>query len=247
MIINILVVIFALLVGSFLNVVIHRLPRGESVVWPGSHCVTCGHRLGILELIPVLSYLWLQGKCRYCSEKIALRYPLVEIFTAVLFLLIYLQWGLSLKTAAGWVLTAILVICAFIDIDEGIIPDSITYPGIILAFILSYFTTGLVSAFTGALLFGGILFLAGLLTNGGMGGGDVKLAVLIGAFTGLQESVLAFILSSLLGGVWAAGLLLTKKADRKTAVKFGPFLALGGWLAYTFGPDIITFYFSLFN
>lgn len=240
----VLIILIGLIAGSFLNVVIYRLPLGESVVWPGSRCTGCGHSLGAGDLVPVLSWLWLKGRCRYCGEKISVRYPLIELVTALAFLLVYLEEDMSYSMVGGWILSSILIACAAIDYDKGIIPNRITYPGLILGFFLSYFTVGLPSAFLGTLLYGGILFSAALLSRGGMGGGDVKLALLIGAFTGLQGAVLAFILTSMMGGVWAVYLLTSGKAGRKTAVRFGPFLAAGGWLAYVYGTEIINYYLT---
>lgn len=239
-------IIAGLIMGSFLNVVIYRLPRGESVVWPGSHCPNCGQNLKARDLIPVLSYIWQRGECRYCGARISLRYPLVELITAATFLLTYLQWSISWQGLAGIILTVLLIPAAFIDIDHGIIPDRLSITGIIIGLLLSPFTTGFTSSLSGALLFGGIFFLAALISRGGLGGGDIKLAAAIGAFTGWQGALLAFILSSLLGGIWGFILLLSKKANRKTAIKFGPFLALGGWVAYTWGTQIISLYLNLF-
>lgn len=242
----VLIIIIGLIIGSFLNVVIYRFPRRESVVWPGSHCPVCGQQLKTGDLLPVLSYIWLRGRCRYCGGKIGLRYPLVEILTAITFLLIYLPWGLSWQGLAGIVLTMLLIPAAFIDLDHGIIPDRLTYPGIIIGLLLSPFTAGFTSSLLGALFFGGILLLAALISRGGMGGGDIKLAAAIGAFTGWPGALLAFLLSSLLGGAWGLILLLSQKANRKTTIKFGPFLALGGWIAYVWGVQIINNYLGLF-
>lgn len=241
-----LIIILGLIIGSFLNVVIYRLPRRESVVWPGSCCTVCGQRIKAWDLIPLVSFICLRGRCRYCQEKISWRYPLIESLTAVAFLLLYQQYGLSLKSLAGFILSFVLIAAAFIDLDHGIIPDHITYPGIILGLFFSYFTSELTASFLGALLFGGILFIAALISRGGMGGGDIKLAAAIGTFTGWQGALLAFFLSSLIGGLWGLKLLLTGKANRKTMIRFGPFLALGGWVTYTWGMQIITFYLGLF-
>lgn len=240
-------IIIGLITGSFLNVLIYRLPRGESVVWPGSHCPDCGQNLKAGDLIPVLSYIWQRGKCRYCGAKISLRYPLVELLTAAAFLLTYLQWGISWHSLAGILLTFLLIPAAVIDMDHGIIPDRISITGIIIGLLLSPFTAGFTSSLLGVLIFGGTLFLAALISQGGMGGGDIKLAAAIGAFTGWPGALLAFILSSLLGATWVLILLLSKKADRKTAIKFGPFLALGGWVAFVWGTQIINFYLNQFG
>jgi len=246
MFIKILVLITALLIGSFLNVVIHRLPRRESLLWPASHCPQCGHRLTARDLLPVASYLWLGGRCRYCGDPIRLRYPLIELMTAVGFLLIYLKWGATWQTMAGWIFTGFLITAAFIDIENGIIPDRLTYPGMIAGLVLSIFTIGIKSSLIGLLVYGSFLLVTALISRGGMGGGDVKMACAIGAFLGFPASLLALFLSSLLGGIWAAVLLIGKKATRKTAIKFGPFLSLGAWLVLVCGQQLADLYLSLF-
>lgn len=241
-----LIFILGLFIGSFLNVLIYRIPRGESVVWPGSHCAQCGQALKPLDLIPMLSYLSLRGKCRYCGAKISLRYPLVELLTAVSFYLVFLQYGMTVWTAAGCVLTALLMVVTFTDIDEGIIPDVITYPGILVGLGFAFFTIGIKSALIGMIAFGVVFFLIALLSKGGMGGGDVKLVAVIGAFVGPMNALLVFILSSLAGGLWAIVLLLLRQAGRKTEVRFGPFLALAAYITYLYGQEMLSFYLSLF-
>ena len=241
-----LLFILGLFIGSFLNVLIYRIPRGESVVWPGSHCAQCGHPLKPLDLIPVLSYLFLRGKCRYCGVHISLRYPLVELLTALSFLLVYLQYEYTVMTAAGCILAAMLIVVTFTDIDEGIIPDVITYPGMLIGLGFAFFTIGIKSALIGMLGFGLIFFLIAILSRGGMGGGDVKLVAVFGAFLGPLHSVLVFILSSLAGGLWAIGLLLFKGAGRKTEVRFGPFLALSAFIVFLYGAELLNLYLSLF-
>ena len=241
-----LIFIMGLFIGSFLNVLIYRIPRGESVVWPGSHCAQCEQALKPLDLIPMLSYLFLRGRCRYCGAKISLRYPLVELLTAVSFYLVYLQYGLTVWTAAGCVLTAMLMVVTFTDIDEGIIPDVITYPGMLAGLGFAFFTIGIKSAFIGMIAFGVVFFLIALLSKGGMGGGDVKLVAVIGAFVGPMNALLVFILSSLGGGLWAIVLLLLRQAGRKTEVRFGPFLALAAYIVYLYGQDLLHYYLGLF-
>lgn len=226
--------------------VIYRLPRGESVVWPGSHCAACQHPLKALDLIPVLSYLLLKGQCRYCSQKISPRYPLVEIITALLFLLVHWNFAWTVQTLAGCIFTSVLVVVSFTDIEKGIIPDLITYPAAIVGLILSFYTIGIKEALLGALLFSAAFFIVALVSRGGMGGGDIKLAAVIGAFVGLPGIFLVFVISSLLGGFWAIRLLLQGKASRKTAIKFGPFLAVAAWLVWMYGLQMMTFYWGLF-
>jgi len=228
----------ALVVGSFINVVIYRLPRQESLIWPGSHCPTCGHKLPAWQLIPVISYLWLGGRCRFCHRQISMRYILVEIGTVLSFGLIYLEWGFTIESGVGWVLTSILIICAITDLEEGTIPNRITYPGILAGLFLSPHTIGIGSSIQGAIFFAGILLMAALISSGGMGGGDIKLAGLIGAFTGLSGAILTLFLSALGGSLWALLLIWQGKADRKTAIKYGPFLAAAGWLVWIYEGEI---------
>lgn len=234
-----------LIFGSFTNVIIARIPHGESVVTPSSHCPRCGHRLGVLDLVPVLSWLFLKGKCRYCQEAISIRYPAVELLTAALFMGVFLRWGISAYTLAGWALTVILVSSAFIDLDEGIIPDVITIPGVVLGLVVSFVTIGFFPALWGALAFGGVLFLVAVISKGGMGGGDIKLAAVIGAFTGLPGAAVTLLLSSFMGAVFGITLMLMGRAGRKTPVKFGPFLAVAAYTAYLFSNEIVAWYLGM--
>ncbi|MEA1962047.1 MAG: prepilin peptidase [Bacillota bacterium] len=241
-----LVFIIGLFIGSFLNVVIYRVPREESIVWPGSHCTACGHGLKPLDLVPVFSYLFLRGKCHYCGEKISPRYPLVELLTGLSFYMVFLTYGLSLWTVGGCIFTTILIVTAFTDIDEGIIPDVITYPGVVAGLVFSFFTIGIKSSIIGMLAFAGVFFLIAVLSRGGMGGGDVKLVAVIGAFMGIKGALLVFVLSSVMGGLWAIGLLVFGNAGRKTAVRFGPFLSIAAYFILLYGESFLRFYLGLF-
>jgi len=234
------------LIGSFLNVVIYRLPRGESVVRPGSHCPSCGHSLKAWDLVPIFSYLCLGGRCGYCTDKISPLYPLVEMLTAVGFFLIYLEFGNTMQAATGCLFTMILIVTAFTDINEGIIPDKVTYPGIVMGILLSPFTLGLKSSALGAIVFATIFLVTALVSRGGMGGGDIKLAGVIGAFTGLTGAVQTLFISSFAGGLWALLLISRGKANRKTSIKFGPFLAVSGWLVWLYGGEILDLYRNFF-
>ncbi|MDD3364775.1 MAG: prepilin peptidase [Syntrophomonas sp.] len=245
--VNIFIIIFALLCGSFLNVAIYRLPRKESVLWPGSHCPACGQSLKAWDLIPIISYIWLGGRCRYCKERIRPRYPLVEILTAITFLLVFLKWGISVETGTGWIFTAMLTITAFTDLEEGIIPDLITYPGIIIGLLLCPYMIGIKSSVLGAIIFSGVFVGIAILSHGGMGGGDIKLAGVIGTFTGYGGSVLTLIIASLAGGIWAAILIWQGKADHKTAIKFGPFLSVAAWLVWMYEIEILDVYLRIFS
>lgn len=162
-----IVVTIGLIIGSFTNVVIYRLPIQESIVFPPSHCPNCNERLKAKDLVPVLSWLFLKGRCRYCGAEINSRYPLVEVLCALLFIGVYLHWGLVPETLVGWVFTVILLAAAFIDLDHGIIPDRLTYPGVVIGLALSFFTLGFLPALWGMLAFGGLMFLRYQILPGG--------------------------------------------------------------------------------
>jgi len=231
-----------LITGYFLNVLIHRLPRGELAVKAGNRCRKCGHKLKTIDLIPVFSYIFLKGRCRYCAKKIPLTYPLVEVLTAASFVLVYIKWGITVNTLVGLIFTSLLIVSSFTDIQEGIIPDHLTYPGIIAGFILSFFTIGFKEASGGAFLLMSIYLAAALISGGGMGGGDIKLAGAIGTFTGPTGALMVFILSSIAGGTWALYLIASGRAGCKTPVKFGPFMSLAAWIVWMYGSEILKLY-----
>ena len=242
-----LIIILGLIFGSFANVVIYRLPRGESVVFPASRCPSCGHPLSAGDLVPVLGYIFLRGRCRYCGVSISPRYPLVEALMALLFLLVYLEYGLSITTLSGMVFSLVLVCSALIDHDLGIIPDALTIPALLVGLLLAAFSGSLFSALAGGLALGGLFLALAVLSNGGLGGGDIKLAAVIGVFCAWPGALTALVLISIIGGVYALYLLLAKGAHRKTVIRFGPILALGAFLAFNYGYKWAGWYLSLFN
>jgi len=244
--IYIIIFIIGLLFGSFTNVIIYRMPREESIVYPPSHCPNCNTRLGALDLVPVFSWLLLKGRCRYCQEKISPRYAVVEILCGLLFLGVYLRYGLTMVTIAGWIFSVILLASAFTDLDQGLILDRLTYPGMVLGLLLSFWTLGFLPSLYGLLAFGGLLFAIAVISNGGMGGGDIKMAGCIGAFTGLTGSAVTLIMAAFLGAIFGVALILFKKGGRKTAVKFGPFLAVSAYLAYLYAENIFHWYLGSF-
>lgn len=229
---------FGLIIGSFLACASYRIPRGISLA-EASSCPYCQHRLNYLDLIPVMSFLFWHGRCRYCKAPIAFRYPVIELLTAIVITLVYMRWNQTFPSASTDVsiLAAILFSCAmlvvsFTDLEFGIIPNKVTYPGIVVGLLLSFFTVGVTSAIEGALLFGGMLFIAGLVFPRGLGGGDIKLAAMIGIFCGLDRTVMAMGIASVLGLIYVTVLLIARKVTLKSAVVYGPFLAIGGWLAF---------------
>ena len=238
-----------LIIGSFLNVCIWRLPRGESIIRPGSHCPACSSALGARDLVPVLSWIFLRGKCRICGAKISWRYPAVELCTGTLFLGGFLRFGLEWELAAALVFTAFLVAIAFIDIDHQIILDGMLMlfgvSGV--AFRLGLGTPELGSMIEGAAVGGGLLLLLAILSRGGMGGGDVKLAFTLGLWLGWPGNLLGLFISFVLGGLGSGLLLLFRLRGRKDYIPFGPFIAAGAWIALLYGRNILEWYFGFLN
>ncbi len=241
--------IFGLAIGSFLNVVIYRLPLGRSVVTPRSACPGCGRLIPWYDNIPVVSYLVLGGKCRHCRQTISFRYPLVEVVTGLLSLAVFMKYGPSWTYLFHFIFLAALVAVVFIDFDHQIIPDVITYPGMVVGFISSLIVPGLgyLDSILGIIIGGGVLYLiaAGyLLLAGreGMGGGDIKLLAMIGAFLGWKALPLTILSSALLGSIVGLAAMLKKGEDSKMAIPFGPFLSIGAALYLFWGKDIGEWY-----
>ena len=237
------------IVGSFLNVVTYRLPRHESLVKPASHCLRCGTPLRPYDKIPILSWLLLHGRCRSCSEAISPRYPLVEALTAALCVGAVLAHHSASAIALSIALILLVVPAALIDLERRIIPNRITALGAVLALVLGLALdpAGEPERLIGGAAAGGFLLVAALAYPGGMGMGDVKLAAMIGLFLG--ASVAPALLVALLTGVLLGVAVLARKgarAGRKTAVPFGPFLALGAVVAVFVGPAMVDVYVNHF-
>jgi leader peptidase (prepilin peptidase)/N-methyltransferase len=245
--------LLGLVVGSYLNVVIYRLPRGISTVLPRSRCPTCGVPVAALDNLPVVSYLALGGRCRHCRQRISPRYPLVEAATGSLFLGCYLRFGPTLEALAGALFSSLAIVLAAIDAEHLLLPDRITLPGIVAGLALSPWLawSGLWAALLGAALGGGVLLAlwgAWLLLRReeGMGLGDVKMLAMIGAFLGWQGALVALFAGALAGSVVGLALLGSGRGGLKTKLPFGSFLALGGLVALFTGPAIARSYAALF-
>ena len=263
MIAKIIVFIFGSIVGSFLNVCIQRMPKLESVVWPRSHCPKCKKRIAAYDNIPFISYILLKGTCRSCQERISLRYPLVELLTALLMLALFNRFGLNYNFFLYMVMLWGLIIATFVDIPHRIIPDEVSVGGMIVGFIMAsikglnlepitYNLKPMLDSILGIITGGGIIYLTGALfdlvyfkllkrpaINGeteSMGGGDVKLLAMIGAFLGPQKALLTFFLAPFLGIVIGAINLITK---RDHTIPYGPFLSLAALLSLFWGNRII--------
>jgi len=238
--------ILGIMVGSFLNVVIYRLPtRDESIVFPSSHCRACKRPIPWFDNIPILSYLLLKGKCRSCQAAISKQYPFVEFIMGVLSVALYVKFGLSFELLRLFIFAAALVAIIFIDIQHQIIPDTISLSGIVLGFASSFLSHKISwqESGLGILLGGGVLlgvaFIYLLLTKReGMGGGDIKLLAMIGAFLGWQSLLFIIFFSSVLGSIIGLALMSKQGTGSQTKIPYGPFLSIAA-LCYLFFEDII--------
>ena len=251
-IIIVIIFVFSIFVGSFLNVCIYRIPREESIVFPGSHCTECNTQLKPWELVPVFSWIWLRGKCRTCSVRISARYPAVELLTGVLVALVYSVFGLTINFAFIALLTLLLIVMTFIDLDHQIIPDGLTM--ILAAAGMIYLAYGRITgtgltigqAALGILIGGGFFLVIAVVSNGGMGGGDIKLMAALGLWFGWRGILMVMFLSFIIGGIVSVGLLIARKAGRKQMVPFGPFIAVGAYVTALYGDRIWLWYTTLF-
>lgn len=238
--------ILGTIIGSFLNVCTYRLPKKESLLFPSSHCPHCCAPIKFYDNIPLLSFLILKGRCRQCKTKISWRYFSIELLNGLFYLFLYLKFGLSFKLAAYLVLTSSLIVVTFIDFDHKIVPDKITLPGIILGLIFSFFTPiTFIDSLLGTIISGGLFYLIAAISRGGMGGGDIKLVAMIGAFLGIQKILLTIFVSAFIGSIVGITLMILKKKKRKDALPFGPFLALGAMISIFWGTQIINWYLGL--
>ncbi|MTV49392.1 prepilin peptidase [Heliobacillus mobilis] len=232
------------LIGSFLNVVIRRMPRGESIVSPPSHCPSCGFRLQWRDLIPLFSYLLLLGRCRNCGSSIGIRYPLIELVNGLGYLGIFLHRGFSLSSLSLMVLFSILLAVVFIDLDSMIIPDNLMLFGLLTGILLTASQTWsvFVEGIIGMVIGGGILLTIAVLSKGGMGGGDIKLAGVLGLFLGSHQILLILFLSFLMGSVVGITLMIMKRKTMKDMIPFGPFLAMAAYISMFWGNSILYWY-----
>jgi leader peptidase (prepilin peptidase)/N-methyltransferase len=245
------VFILGTLFGSFANVCIYRLPQRLSIIFPGSHCPACQEALRPWHNIPLLSYLLLGGQCARCKTAISLRYPLIELSNGLLYIFLYHQYHLSVQTVVFALLTTALLIVSCIDLAHTIIPDAITLPGTVVGLGTSLWLTpvGLRNAILGVLLGSGLFLLMAILSvvmlkREGMGGGDIKLIAMLGAFLGWHAVLVTIFLAAVLGASVGLALILLRRKGRREPLPFGPFLALGALLAMVWGDSILTWYVS---
>jgi len=253
--IKIIIFILGLLIGSFLNVCTYRIPRGESIAFPPSHCPNCNTKIRPYDLIPVLSYILLRGKCRNCKTKISIKYPILEFFIGLMFLLIYNVYGLSFNFIKFTVFTSFIVIIGVIDYNSKEVYSITTYGGSLLGLvflIIKYFKgENILTYLYGAAIGGGVIYLIILIgqviyKQEAMGFGDLEICVLSGLFLGFSNTVLMLLISFVLGGALGSILLVTKLKERKDEIAFGPYLSIAAVIAMLYGDEIINLYLKYF-
>ncbi|MBI3046967.1 MAG: prepilin peptidase [Acidobacteria bacterium] len=244
--------LLGLVVGSFLNVCIHRLPRRESILWPASRCPACQRPLAWYENVPVVSWLLLRGRCRTCCAPISGTYPLVELTTAAVFAGAVAVYGLTWLLAVRLLFASALVVLFVIDLRHRILPNAITLPGIASGFLAAWFLPpGWLSSLIGAVAGGGILLAIAELYyrvrgQEGLGMGDVKMLAMIGAFLGWPLMVLTLVLASFAGSLVGLTLIASGRGSMQAALPFGTFLALGALVAAIAGEPILAWYLSFY-
>lgn len=273
--IPVVVFIFGLLIGSFLNVCIVRLPRGRSIISPPSHCPRCRSSIKVRDNIPVISFFILRGRCRACGEPISWRYPFVELLNAFFYVWIVREFGLSAESVLLMLFCSALIVITFIDLDHQIIPDVITLPGILIGvsaapffmsilneplpfnlghfipnagFVLTGFLNSVIGMLCGALPLLAVGWLWEKLRHvEAMGGGDIKLMGMVGAFLGWKSALLTIMIGALVGSIIGVALIVLNRHKMNKVIPFGPFLALGAVTTAFYGPDIIDWYLGVLH
>lgn len=246
-----LVLLIGLCIGSFLNVCIYRIQREESISFPPSHCTSCGYELKPLDLIPVLSYVFLRGKCRNCKEKISIKYPLIEILNGVLYLILFLKFGLSINFIFYSILTSLLIVTSIIDIESKDIYNSTTIFGLVLGIIyivVAYYLNH-INIFNNVLggVIGYLIIFAIVKITNAMGEGDADIAGICGLFIGVKGILVALFLGIVIAGVIASVILIFKIKDRKSEIAFSQYIAIGTFLWIIIGEQLLNFYLKIFG
>ncbi len=250
---QLLIFIYGLLIGSFLNVCIYRIPKEESIAFPGSHCPKCDTSLKWYDKIPGFSYIRLLGKCRYCKAKISPQYPLIELFNAIIYLLLFYKFHFTVDFIFYALIVTFLIVITIIDLKEMIIPDSLVITILILStlhkstnYIINKTPINLLDSLGGLMLAGGLFVLIILISNGGMGGGDVTLIAALGFILGVKYIFVTIFLSFILGAIISIFLLITTIKGKKDPIPFGPFIILGFMITMFWGDQLINWYISSF-
>lgn len=246
-----LIALLGLVIGSFLNVCIYRIEKEESISFPPSHCTSCNHRLGIKDLIPVLSFVILKGKCRYCNEKISLQYPIIEVINTIFYLLIFNKYGLSFYTIKFCILVSLLIVIGVIDYRTQYVYRSTTlFGGIVGVIFIIYeyflYKSGAIDLILGGLIGFVIIGLIVFITKG-MGEGDIEIATICGLFIGVKYILLSLFLAIIIGGIIGIIIVTLNLKKIKDRIAFGPFIAIGVVLSILYGQKIIEIYMKLLN
>ena len=251
---GIIIFLIGIIFGSFFNVCIFRIPNNKSVSYPPSHCYNCNTRLKIIDLIPVLSWIFLRGKCRYCGSKISIRYPLIELLTGIIFLIVYKTNGINIMLIYYLMLSSILIIITFIDIDFYIIPDNLIIIGCIFALVFKVLNhISIVSSILGGLICGGgmyilIVLIESIVKQEVMGGGDIKLFAMIGVFLGIRGGLLTILLSIYIGAIYGVITMIYNKYKNrsyKSVIPYGPFIAIAAFISIAYCDKIIHWYIKI--
>jgi leader peptidase (prepilin peptidase)/N-methyltransferase len=245
-----LIAVLGLVIGSFLNVCIYRIPKEESIAFPPSHCGKCSHELMAIDLIPVISYIFLRGKCRFCKEKISARYPIIETLNALLYLIVYLKFGLTLIALKYCILVSILIVIGMIDYDTQFVFTGTTIFGAIVGVVFIViqaiiYKAGTVDLILGGVIGFGIIGLIVFLTKG-MGQGDIEIAAVCGLFLGVKGILLGLFLAIIIGGIIGIIILALKLKKAKEKIAFGPCIAVGSFISTIWGAEMLKIYWSLF-
>lgn len=244
-----IIFILGAIIGSFLNVCIYRIPREESIVYPPSSCTSCKNTIKWYDLVPIISYLFLKGKCRYCGEKVSIRYPIIEFVTGILFLITFIEYGISLEFIKYIVFISILVVIGMIDLDTTDVYFSTTLTGIISSaiFLGIYLYIGMpVSSYIyGGIIGGGLLSAIILITKGGMGWGDAEICLVCGLFLGWKLTIIMLFLSFIIGSVIGVTLILSGRKTKKDYIPFGPSIVMAAVITIFVGERIFILYTSL--
>ena len=244
-----LIAILGLVIGSFLNVCIYRIPKEESIAFPPSHCAKCQHSLSPIDLVPVFSYIFLRGRCKYCNGEISIRYPLIECLNGILYLIIYLKFGLTIIALKYCILVSVLIVIGIIDYDTQFVFTSTTiFSGIIAGIFIIIqaivYKSGTIDLILGGVIGSGIIGIIVFLTKG-MGEGDIEIAAVCGLFLGIKGILLGLFLAIILGGVVGIVILTLKLKKAKEKIAFGPCIAIGSLISMLWGVEILKFYWNL--
>lgn len=244
-----IIFVLGLVVGSFLNLCIDRIPKEESVIYPPSHCTNCKNEIKWYDLIPIFSYIFLKGRCRYCGDKLSIRHPMIEFIIGAAYLMIFIKYGLSIDFIKFIIFISILAVIGMIDYDTTDIYSVTTLTGIIagIIFLGIYIYNGIPikSYIYGAMLGGGLLALISIVTKGGMGLGDAELCLVCGLFLGVKLTVLMLLLSFIIGSIIGVLLIAFGKKSKKDYIPFGPFIAIAAIITVFWGEKICLLYTSL--